>query len=402
MLAPELLPNRGGVGSYCVGLVRELSRRVELTVLTPQWHLGGATFTADQIEAHFEGRVRAETISEAHDAFLYNPRFQWAVLRRLPRLLREERFDVFHAHHAHMPDLLARPLHPSVRTVRTVHSTIDGQLTAIRAAQRLGSPTSSSDRWQLLLARALLGAERSLLGRRDDYFLGVSRWGTEELLRRGVPSRRIGLAPCGVDSTLFRPGSAAEPSRNGTSPAPTVIFGGRPTMIRGAAVLTGAIPQIVGAVPETQFVITGGAGADFPTFETLPAALRARVRFTGHLPYHELPSVYAQANVAVAPTYYDNLPIRVLEALAMGVPVVASAVGGIPEVVQSGRTGLLVPPGSSHRLAEAVIFLLRQPEEARRMGTAGRELVSSSFTWPRAAEATLGAYDTAWSGPVAS
>jgi glycosyltransferase involved in cell wall biosynthesis len=397
MLAPELLPNRGGVGSYCVGLIRELSRKVDLTVLTPQWHLGRETFTAKQIEAYFDGRIRAETISEAHDSFLYNPRFQWAVLRRTRQLLRAERFDAVHAHHAHMPDVLARPMHPGTRTIRTVHSTIGGQLGAIRQAQRLGGASATVDRWQLLLELALRSAERSLLSRHEDYFLGVSRWGQQQLEQLGVPSGRIGLASCGVDPHLFAPGGADGGATGENGHRPTVLFGGRPTMIRGASVLAEAIPQIVRRVPEVEFLITGSREADNPVLAALPPSLRGHVRYTGHLPYDELPSVYRRADVAIAPTYYDNLPIRVLEALAMGLPVVASSVGGIPEVVIPGRTGVLIPPGNPDALADSVVGLLRDPATARRLGEQGRELVRAGFTWELAAEATHRAYDHAWS-----
>ena len=105
LLAPEFLPNHGGIGVYCSELVRTLRDRVEFTVLTLQRHEGGRTMTQDELEAYFDHRVEVRTLSEARDNFLFNAGFQVAVLRKLRRLLPTGSFDLIHSQHAHMPDL---------------------------------------------------------------------------------------------------------------------------------------------------------------------------------------------------------------------------------------------------------------------------------------------------------
>lgn len=393
MFAPELLPNRGGVGSYCVGLLRELSRTVDLTVLTPQWWLGSESYTARQIEAYFEGRLRVLITSEARDSFLYNPRFQWSVLRTLPGLLKRERFDLFHSHHAHMPDILSRPFHPEIPTARTVHSTIEGQREAIREAQLLGGSLSPVDQWQIRMEPFLHLAERVMLGGPRDYFIPVSRWTVRQLLNRGISADRIGLAPCGIDPDRFRPDLRSDDLRQTFPAKRLVIFPSRPTLIRGAGILAQAIPKVLAAHPEAFFIITGGTTADFPQLSSLPVSDRERVRLLGHLPYDKLPELFASCDIAVVPTYYDNLPIRLLESLASGVPVVASDVGGIGEVVIPDRTGLLIEAGSSEQLAKAVNRLLDDESLRTAMSKAGRELVSTQYTWAQTAAATVRAYE---------
>jgi glycosyltransferase involved in cell wall biosynthesis len=391
-LAPELLPNRGGVGSYCIGLIRELSRRLDVVVVSPRRWEGSETYGAPEIEAYFDHRVRAIVISESRDSFVYNARFQTALLRRFPALERSERFDLVHSQHAHMPDVLSGALNHVPPTVRTVHSTIAGQLEGIREADRQGGDRDTADEWQVALAPFLDAAERSVLGRRGDQYLAVSGWTREQLLGRGIASDRIRVAHCGVDPQKFRPDLREPELLKGPQARHVVLFPSRLTMIRGAAVLAKAIPAIVAAVPDTVFVITGRKMDDFQRVLPLPPAMQEHVQFLGHQPYDRLPAIYASSDVVVVPTFYDNFPIRVLESLASGVPVVASPVGGIPEVVLHETTGLLTPTGSAPALAEGVIRLLRDEELRDRLGRQGRALVAEQFTWQRASEITFETY----------
>ncbi|MGA8536249.1 MAG: glycosyltransferase family 4 protein, partial [Thermoplasmata archaeon] len=124
----------------------------------------------------------------------------------------------------------------------------------------------------------------------------------------------------------------------------------------------------------------------------LSAELRDHIRFLGYVPFDDLPRIYASADLVVAPTYYENFPIRILEALASGVPVVASSVGGIPEAVRPGVTGSLVPPGDPARLTLAIVELLRDDALRARMGVEGRRLIVDRFSWSRAATETLALY----------
>lgn len=398
-LAPELLPNRGGVGTYSIGVLRELTRQADVVVVTPQRWEGTETYTASQVEAYFDGRLRAETVSEARDSFVYNARFQWALLRRLPALVRREGFDVVQSHHAHMPDLLSGELGPMPPIVRTVHSTIRGQREGIAAADRLGGGARDpADRWQIGLAPLLAAAERRVLARPGDRYLAVSGWMAGQLERRGIAADRIGLAYCGVDPDRFRPDLRA-PDRLRRGPDERIIlFPSRPTLIRGSAVLARAIPRIVDGYPGARVVVTGAPQADAERVMPVPPAYREHVRYLGFQPYDRLPEIYASSDLVVVPTFYDNFPIRALEAMASGVPVVATPVGGIPEMIEPDISGVLTPAGDPAALADAVLRVLRDPGLAQRLGRAGRSRVAERFTWKLAAQATIAAYRTAVDG----
>lgn len=394
-LAPELLPNRGGVGSYSIGILRELSRTLDMFVVAPRRWEGEESYGPREIEAYFDHRIRADVISEARDSFVYNARFQLALLRHFPALERAEHFDLVHAQHAHMPDLLSGPLHTGVPTVRTVHSTIEGQREGIREADRQGGLRDVADEWQIALGPFLDAAERSVLGRRRDQYLAVSGWTREGLIARGIAPGRIRVAHCGVDPAVFRPDLRAPELVRASADERVVLFPSRLTLIRGSSVLAKAIPRILAAVPQARFVITGRKQEDSEKVLPLPPSVQPYVRFLGHQPYDRLPAIYASSDVVVVPTFYDNFPIRILESLASAVPVVASPVGGIPEVVLPETTGLLTSVGSAEELSAAVVRLLRDEELRARLGRQGRALVAEQFTWQRAAERTLEAYRAA-------
>jgi glycosyltransferase involved in cell wall biosynthesis len=99
---------------------------------------------------------------------------------------------------------------------------------------------------------------------------------------------------------------------------------------------------------------------------------------------------YATADLFTLPSRMENFPLVLLEAMASGLPVAATAVGGVPELVVHGETGLLVPPNDPDALADAINDLLDDPEEMEEMGARGRQLVSDHYTWDRVAERIAG------------
>lgn len=391
-LAPELLPNHGGVGTYSVEVLRQLAGRVDLTVLTPLRREGTEVYDRARLEEYFGHRFEVLPISPARDTFVYNLAFQRAVRRFLGRRAAHGQFDLIHSQHAHMPDLLTRRRGRPPATVRTMHTTILGQRHGIRVAQRLGGHLEASERWQLLLAPILDVAEWSVLERSRDTYIAVSRWMEGELRTRGIAANRVRVIHCGGDPERFRPELRQDDLLRSSPERRVVLFPGRTTLVKGAGVLAQAIPRVLRQFPDAEFVFTGGSAADFLRLATLSPEAAARVRFLGYLPYDALPKVFASADLVVAPTYYEDFPIRILESLAAGVPVVATNVGGIPEVVLPGRTGALVPPGDSNQLADSIAALLADDAGRRRLGAAGRRAIVEEFSWQRAGEETLRLY----------
>ena len=143
-----------------------------------------------------------------------------------------------------------------------------------------------------------------------------------------------------------------------------------------------AIPYVRDEFPEACFVIVGD-GQQRPELERLTAELdlNSCVLFLGQR--DDVPQILPLFDVFVLPSVKEGLPYALLEAMAAAKPVVATAVGGVPEVVVDGQTGLLVPPRDPEALAQAIITLLRNPGRARAMGEAGRQRVLEHFTVER-------------------
>jgi glycosyltransferase involved in cell wall biosynthesis len=398
LLAPDFLPVWGGAGTYAVELARELSRKVDLTVLTLARKIGQDQFSKQRMEETLDHRVRVEVISEAHDNFRYNAAFQVAVLRRLPRLARTEGFDIIHSQHAHMPDLLYRRCNRSPPMVRTVHSTISGQRAGIRMAQQFGGGLDPSESWQIGLEPVLRLAEWVTL-HDPGPLLTVSHFMEKDLLSLGLPAARIRVVYNGVPVDRFRPDA---PGRRPLAPGargPVILYSGRPTLIKGIGVMVDAIPLILREVPEAHFAFAGGTKAEFASLIEGKSVPGDRVHVLGRISHADLPAVYASADIAVAPTFADNVPFWILEAMSSGLPVVASNVGGIAEVVEDGKTGILIAPGSPEVLARELIGLLKDPARRAALGGAARTSVSERFTWVQTAAATIDLYRSSLDGP---
>jgi glycosyltransferase involved in cell wall biosynthesis len=115
--------------------------------------------------------------------------------------------------------------------------------------------------------------------------------------------------------------------------------------------------------------------------ERLATRLRLNVEFAGEVPHERVPDILARLDVFVMPSTYEGFGVAALEAQATEVPVVASGVYGIPDVVEDGVTGILVPPRDVHAIAGALISLVRDEERRRSMGRAGRRFVAERYSW---------------------
>lgn len=117
-----------------------------------------------------------------------------------------------------------------------------------------------------------------------------------------------------------------------------------------------------------------------------------RLKILGHVPHKRVIDILSQATALVLPSYVEGLPTVCLEALASGTPVIATRLGGIPEVVIEGKTGFLFSPGDVNRCRDRVLLLLREQKLRRNMGKEGRSLVEKSYTWEKVVSNVEGIY----------
>jgi glycosyltransferase involved in cell wall biosynthesis len=194
---------------------------------------------------------------------------------------------------------------------------------------------------------------------------------------------RVQFIPNGVDVRRY-------PPADGTNDPPRVLFAGYLTPRKGVLDLLHASALLQEAGTGHDLVLVGGTpteGADAE--EQVRQAAIPGARFVGPVPHEAMPEHYRAADVFCLPSWWEAMPMSVLEAMAAGLPVVASAVGEIPRLVQDGVTGVLVPPKHPAALAQALGSLLKDPLRRRAMGAAGRAAVAERFGLDR----TLAALD---------
>ncbi|MFD8231377.1 glycogen synthase [Streptomyces sp. NPDC059696] len=236
-----------------------------------------------------------------------------------------------------------------------------------------------------------------------DAVIAVSAAMREDILGcyPALDPERVHVVHNGIDTRLYRPDHGTDAlDRIGLDRTrPYVLFVGRITRQKGVPHLLRAVRDID---PAAQVVLCAGA-PDTPEidqefrelFGELSAVRDGVFWIPKMLPRPEVIQLLTHAALFVCPSVYEPLGIVNLEAMACGTPVVASAVGGIPEVVDDGTTGLLVPPGDGFEagLARAMDTVLGDPDAARRMGEAGRERAVGEFGWDAVARRTVRLYE---------
>ena len=228
-----------------------------------------------------------------------------------------------------------------------------------------------------------VGLER-LAARWADRIVTLTERGTDEHLARGIGHRaQYRTVPSGVATAALRaaaPTRGAARARLDIAPDAFVIVGlGRLVPVKGFDMLIAALPAIAAAVPSTRVMLIGD-GPERGALEAQAAALGVRARLTVLGATPDVGACLAAADVLAAPSRNEGMGRALVEAMALGVPVVAAEVGGIPAVVADRETGRLVPPGDVGALAEALIELGQDEALAVKLGAtaaARAELFSS-------------------------
>jgi glycosyltransferase involved in cell wall biosynthesis len=167
--------------------------------------------------------------------------------------------------------------------------------------------------------------------------------------------------------------------------------------MKGHITLIDALPQILRDAPDVKCLFVGGAFVKEPAYEAElreyvhARGLAERVIFTGFR--QDVPELVSLFDVFVLPSLWEGLPSSILEAMALKKPVVATPVGGIPELVEPDVTGLLIPPNDPAALTEAVLTVLNDPARAGRMGQAGYDRIRTHFTLESLVTRTEAVYD---------
>jgi glycosyltransferase involved in cell wall biosynthesis len=205
-----------------------------------------------------------------------------------------------------------------------------------------------------------------------------------------VPMRII---PMGVDLKMFSSKSASIRKKYGLV-GQVILFVGRLAEKKGVSYLISAMPEIRKSCPGCKLLIVGD-GPDKPKLveQAAKGGLADSVVFAGSIQKEKLPSYYKSADVFVLPSIIaksgdtEGLGVVLLEAIASGVPVVASNVGGIPDIIDGSKTGLLVEQKNPGEIAQAVVSLLKNPKKGKALSKAALEHVKKSYSWEKVSAA---------------
>jgi glycosyltransferase involved in cell wall biosynthesis len=291
-------------------------------------------------------------------------------VRAFRRLTERLRPDVIHVHYATGYGMLARLAAGSAPIVLTVYGS------DVLDFPQLG-------RWQRALliknlrnARVITSASRTMA----------------DVVSELLPAANVVVVPFGVDTSKFRP-------RLQTSSAETPVVGTVKAMdpVYGIDTLLRAFSQLPGRGVQRMKLVIGGCGPALSDLRSLSDELgiAGDVTFLGDIPHDEVPRVLSTFTIYAALSRSESFGVAVIEASACGIPVVATRIGGLSEVVREGVTGLLVPPEDSRSAADAIARLLGDPRERSAMGVAGRDFVRKTYEWDSCVDAMLEVYRVA-------
>lgn len=273
--------------------------------------------------------------------------------------LRRLRPDVIHAHELLSPTTVAVIAGVVTGAPVVVKVLISGEVRYLRDERPLG-------RQRLAVFR-----------RRVDAFVTISRDIDDELAAVGVPAERRHHIPNGVDVERYRPPTAWEREehrwRHRLGPGPTIVFVGRLEPQKNLRQLVEVFARVRDRHPGAELLLAGEGSEERPLRELAGPG----VRLLGEL--RDVTGLFQAADVFVLPSWREGLSNALLEAMACGLPVVVTAVGGATEVVDQGRSGLLVDPGDATELQAALETLVADPGRRLAMGTAARQEIVDRY-----------------------
>lgn len=310
---------------------------------------------------------------------LFSYRYYFGYALKIASDLKKQKCDIAHLHTLPQFAPIIKSLNPGIRIILHMH----------------GEELTQADRRMV---------DRKL--RKVDSVIGCSEFVTEKI-RHSYPwlDGRCQAIPMGVDPDHFCSGD--NPSIARADNIKRLLYVGRVSPEKGLHVLLDAFQEVIKHHPQAQLEIVGSDWvmppdqlvdlcddpklSDLKKFyspnyrshleEQLSPALSSHVFFRGHVRHDQVVDYYRNADVYISPSFYESLGMSTIEAMASGVPVIATPVGGVPEVVEDGKTGIMVPSGDSGALAVAILRLLADEELRLSLAKAARSRAIKLFSW---------------------
>ncbi|MBI3932562.1 MAG: glycosyltransferase family 4 protein [Acidobacteria bacterium] len=381
----------GGMERAVYHLAKHLrAKGVETVLVTRPATREGATFPGDLVTvpyATWRGLAHGRVLDRA----LHYPRFSRRLGAAVAELVAGGRVDLVHAQ-----GLTAWGYGRLRRRDRSLRAPLVMNPQGMEEHKTRGLKRLALTRLRALSREAARLADRVV----------ATDFATQEEVERllGVEAARVVVLPNGIDPDEIAGATPADPAAavRAAFPAvaessPMVLSVGRLEAYKGFGDVLAALAQLHGArrLPEAWAWVVVGQGSD--RARLLAAAVErgvaSHVHLVGRVADRLLHALYARADIFAHATRYEGSSLVTLEAMAHGLPVVASRTGGIPDKVVPGETGLLVEPGDVAGLAEGLLALAADPSRRKALGVRGRALALGAFGWPVLAERTIALYE---------
>jgi glycogen(starch) synthase len=367
----------GGIARHCEGLAKALVKQ------NHQVHLFTLDFPGSPNYEEMDGvKVYRASTELGHPNFLtWVLLFNHFLTKRMADVAHQVDFDVMHVH-----DWLAAFSGISFKhymkkpMVLTVHSTEVGR------AQGLHSPDSFSingiEWWAMYEADKVIVCSQSMKDEICGHF--------------NLPQDKVDVIPNAIDATKYQTSVDREAVRQryGVGYGEKLILCvGRLVPQKGIEYFIRAIPSIAQRYPEAKFIIVGeGWSRDILEAEAHASGQNRKIQFTGFASDQEVINLMTSADVLVVPSIYEPFGIVALEGMATGVPVVASKVGGLAEVIEHDRTGLFVYPKNPESIAWGIDRVLSDPGHAKWLTENAKEKLHKAYSWEAVAMKTVDVY----------
>lgn len=349
-------PPEEGIGNYVYGLSTQLIKKGHtVTIITRGSSRKKQKEIIDGIEI-----IRAPFLPIYPLYMMIHTLFVNKLFKSL-----ESRFDIVHIH---------SPLSPIVDTTLPVIATIHTPMKTDTLASFNENRNLRTTVWKLSGRFISYPLEVNLI-KRANVITVVSNSVAQELKEYPAQNKKIIVMGNGIDNTIFKPvGKKSEKKY--------ILFTGRLSYRKGLFDLIECGKYICEKYPDISFMITGsGILSDTLRERINEQGLAKQFKFLGFVTREELIKLYQNATLYVLPSHYEGLPTVLLEAMSCGLPVIATAVSGNLDVITHGKNGILVPPKSPEKIAEAISLLLDDEQMRKKLGENARKTIEENYTW---------------------
>jgi glycosyltransferase involved in cell wall biosynthesis len=369
-----------GIGNYVYNTTRKLVESGhQVTIVTR----GTRKRVEESLAVIANKRVRVFTVPLIR-LYPYHVHIHGIIVGALVRSL-EPTLDLLHAHSPYVPAVKS-----SLPIVTTIHT--------LEKVSSVYSETTGLRRLALKMSSSVFASVESRLFKNSNLLSAVSKHVFDEL-RVIYKLDRVGpVIGNGVDEKRFVPLESRQKAKPGY-----ILYVGRMDYRKGLFDLMECAKQICEKRPDTHFALVGnGPLTDRLIRFSKQAGIERNIVFHGYVSLHRLIELYQNALVVVIPSYYEGLPTVMLEAMACGIPVVATKIPAHTEVISQGTNGLLVAPRSPQDMAETIFTLLDDDVLREKVGEAARKTVETKYTWDMVTKRLFECYLTAVKEPTST